>query len=185
MISADQAATSSGLAANTLIKGVQALAIELDIANLDVRLQIYSLDARSAKELYRALPVLKITFLNQILESIDMTDVVNQAFYLLDPAVVDNTLNWSLKNIINRLEGVLPQFEFDVSAGLYAPVTDSVKEEANRIYSLAAPFINKQTFAVIHLDTADLDGAFEKVGFKVFRRIGKYYTACQLFSDGA
>ncbi len=169
---ADRAAAELGLAPNTIIKGIRIVAIEVDN---DLRLQVISDDDQSAKNLYEALPVLKKLILSKNDESEEplearlfVTDILNHAFFLLDPVVKDNTLNWSAKDIVKRLENLLPKINFDRSAGLYVPVTDSVKAEADRIYSLAAPFINKQTFAVIHLDAADLDGAFENAGIKVY-----------------
>ncbi|MBR5161531.1 MAG: hypothetical protein IKW80_07860, partial [Thermoguttaceae bacterium] len=169
---ADQVAAAEGLTPNTLIKGIRAVAIEM---GADLRIQVISEDDQSAKNLYDALPVVKTLIINQIDESSDSlemsllaTDLINHAFFLLNPEVKGNTLNWSAKTIAKRFEDILPKITFDRSAGLYAPVTDSVKEEANRIYSLAAPFINKQTVAVIHLDAIDLDGTFENAGIKVY-----------------
>ncbi|MBR5710337.1 MAG: DUF1559 domain-containing protein [Thermoguttaceae bacterium] len=172
---ADRALASEGVAPNTIIKGIRAAAIELDFAKSDFRLQIISEDDQSANELYSAMPVVKRAVLNRkdaSMDSIEMrlmfSDLFNHSLHLFNPVVKYNTLNWSSKTVFKRLDDLLPKITIDRSAGLYAPVTDSVKEEADRIYSLAAPFINKQTFAVIHLDTVDLDGAFEKAGAKVY-----------------
>ncbi len=172
---ADRALAAEGVAPNTIIKGIRAAAIEFDFAKSDLRLQIISEDDQSANELYSAMPVVKRAVLNRkdgLLDSLEkrlvFSDVFNHSIHLFNPVVKYNTLNWSSKTVFKRLDDLLPKITIDRSAGLYAPVTQSVKEEADRIYSLAAPFINKQTFAVIHLDTADLDGAFGKAGAKVY-----------------
>ncbi|MBR0238562.1 MAG: DUF1559 domain-containing protein [Thermoguttaceae bacterium] len=177
---ADREAARAGLVPNTFHNGIQSVAIELNLSkeDLDLRLQVFSKDARSAKILYKTLPTLKNLALKNSVNSIEslelrlfITDLVNQGFNLLTPELKDNTLNWSAKNVIKRFEELLPKFDIDKTAGLYAPVTDDVKEEADRIYSLAAPFINKQTIAVVHFDTVGLDGSFEKAGQRVFKEL--------------
>ena len=177
---ADKEVANAGLAPNAFHNGIQSVAIELNLSkeDFDLRLQVFSKDARSAKTLYETLPTLKNLLLTNSVNSIESlelrlftTDLVNQAFYLLTPELKDDTLNWSAKNVVKRLEELLPKFDIDKTAGLYAPVTDDVKEEADRIYSLAAPFINKQTVAVVHFDTADLDCSFEIAGQRVFKEL--------------
>ena len=172
---ADQAIAAQGVAPNTIIKGIRAVAIELDFAKNDLRLQIISEDDQSANALYSAMPVVKRVIFNREGGSADsletrfiISDAINHALHLFNPVVKYNTLNWSSKTVFKRLDALLPKITIDRSAGLYAPVTQSVKDEADRIYSLAAPFINKQTFAVVHLDAVDLDGAFGKAGAKVY-----------------
>ena len=172
---ADQAIAAQGVAPNTIIKGIRAVAIELDFAKSDLRVQIISEDDQSANELYLAMPVVKRVIFNReggSEDSLEMrfliSDAINHALHLFNPVVKYNTLNWSSKTVFKRLDALLPKLSIDRSAGLYVPVTQSVKDEADRIYSLAAPFINKQTFAVVHLDAVDLDGAFGKAGTKVY-----------------
>ena len=58
---ADQAAIAEGLAPKTLIKGIRAVAIEIDN---DLSIQVISADAKSANALYEALPVLKKLLMN-------------------------------------------------------------------------------------------------------------------------